>query len=73
MSSNSSPNSPLAIGDDAGTETMVLDQELAGRGVQLVKMEGRVFLRFAGLVRHGDLRVPYQLVPAQGVLAKPSK
>ncbi|HEU4372081.1 MAG TPA: helicase-related protein [Telluria sp.] len=36
-------------------------------------MEGRVFVRFAGLVKEGDLRVPYQLVPAQGVLAKPSK
>ena len=73
MSPTSPLNSPLAIGDDAGTETMALDQELAARGVQLVKMEGRVFVRFAGLVRHGDLRVPYQLVPAQGVLAKPSK
>jgi ATP-dependent RNA helicase SUPV3L1/SUV3 len=42
-------------------------------GVRLVKMEGRVFLQFSGVVKEGDLRVPYQLVPAHGVLAKPSK
>ncbi|WLI91865.1 helicase-related protein [Massilia sp. R2A-15] len=36
-------------------------------------MEGRVFLRFSGVARYEDLRVPWQLVPAQGVLAKPSK
>ncbi|MBY0242542.1 MAG: RNA helicase [Burkholderiaceae bacterium] len=36
-------------------------------------MEGRVFLRFAGVVEEVGLRVPYQLVPPYGVLAKPSK
>ncbi|PIL38459.1 RNA helicase [Massilia psychrophila] len=36
-------------------------------------MEGRVFVRFTGLVKYQDLRVPYQLVPAHGVLAKPGK
>ncbi|QGZ43288.1 RNA helicase [Pseudoduganella flava] len=36
-------------------------------------MEGRVFLRIAGSVDHAGLHVPYALVPAQGVLAKPSK
>lgn len=42
-------------------------------GAQLVKMEGRVFFRFAGEAEAGGLRVPYELVPSQGVLAKPSK
>jgi ATP-dependent RNA helicase SUPV3L1/SUV3 len=47
--------------------------KLAERGVELVKMEGRVFLRFDGEVRYHGLRVPYRLVPSRGVLAKPSK
>jgi ATP-dependent RNA helicase SUPV3L1/SUV3 len=42
-------------------------------GAELVKLEGRVFLRFAGWVMAGGLRVPYRLVPSHGVLAKPSK
>lgn len=42
-------------------------------GAALVKAEGRVFVRFAGVARFEDLRVPWQLVPPQGVLAKPSK
>ncbi|MBC7686405.1 MAG: RNA helicase [Bdellovibrionales bacterium] len=36
-------------------------------------MEGRVFVRFSGMVEAGGLRVPYALVPSHGVLAKPSK
>ncbi|WP_426174660.1 helicase-related protein [Massilia sp. TWR1-2-2] len=73
MSSQSRPVIPLPEGDGAETENLVVDAALQAKGVQLVKMEGRVFLRFTGAVRHNDLRVPYQLVPAQGVLAKPSK
>jgi ATP-dependent RNA helicase SUPV3L1/SUV3 len=56
--------------DDAVLER---DLKLAERGVELVKMEGRVFLRFDGEVRYEGLRVPYRLVPSKGVLAKPSK
>ncbi|MET0856731.1 MAG: RNA helicase, partial [Telluria sp.] len=73
MSSHSHPVPPSPEGDDAETETLVVDAALKAKGVQLVKMEGRVFIRFTGVVKHDDLRVPYQLVPAQGVLAKPSK
>ncbi|OON59360.1 RNA helicase [Massilia sp. KIM] len=56
--------------DDAFLER---ELELDRRGIELVKMEGRVFLRFSGEVRYEGLRVPYRLVPARGVLAKPSK
>ncbi|QDZ29750.1 helicase-related protein [Noviherbaspirillum sp. UKPF54] len=42
-------------------------------GAELVKLEGRVFLRFSGVAQAGALRVPYDLVPSKGVLAKPSK
>jgi ATP-dependent RNA helicase SUPV3L1/SUV3 len=54
-------------------EDAALVEQLAGRGVELAKLEGRVVLRFSGTVRVGDLSVPYRLVPARGVLAKPSK
>ncbi|GAB3446230.1 helicase-related protein [Massilia solisilvae] len=57
-------------GDDALLEH---DLQLAERGIELVKMEGRVFLRFRGEARYEGLRVPYKLVPSRGVLAKPSK
>jgi len=62
--------SPSDQADDAFLEH---DMGLAARGIELVKMEGRVFLRFSGEVRYEGLRVPYRLVPARGVLAKPSK
>ncbi|WP_374046061.1 helicase-related protein [Massilia sp. R2A-15] len=55
------------------SDDTLLSAELAKTGARLVKMEGRVFLRFSGVARYEDLRVPWQLVPAQGVLAKPSK
>ncbi|WP_247869724.1 helicase-related protein [Herbaspirillum sp. ST 5-3] len=42
-------------------------------GADLVKSEGRVFLRFSGLAEVAGLHIPYSLVPSQGVLAKPSK
>jgi ATP-dependent RNA helicase SUPV3L1/SUV3 len=42
-------------------------------GAELLKLEGSVFVRFSGVAEAGPLRVPYQLVPSHGVLAKPSK
>lgn len=61
--------------DDTEHDDAFLERELdfAERGIELVKMEGRVFLRFSGEVRYEGLRVPYRLVPSRGVLAKPSK
>jgi len=61
--------------DNTEDDDAFLERELglARRGIELVKMEGRVFLRFSGEVQYEGLRVPYRLVPARGVLAKPSK
>jgi ATP-dependent RNA helicase SUPV3L1/SUV3 len=71
MSDSRNDNEPdAAAGDDTFLER---ELKLAERGVELVKMEGRVFLRFDGEVRYEGLRVPYRLVPSKGVLAKPSK
>ncbi|MES2019082.1 MAG: helicase-related protein [Pseudomonadota bacterium] len=61
------------MNDDIDDDALARELKLADHGVQLVKLEGRVFVRFFGWVEAGGLRVPYDLVPAQGVLAKPSK
>lgn len=59
--------------DDSEDVTLLRELGLAQLGAELVKMEGRVFVRFSGWVEAGGLRVPYHLVPSHGVLAKPSK
>ncbi|VXC28908.1 helicase-related protein [Massilia sp. 9I] len=64
------PDDDNDTGDDAFLER---ELDFPERGIELVKMEGRVFLRFSGEVRYEGLRVPYRLVPSRGVLAKPSK
>ncbi|WP_373991249.1 helicase-related protein [Duganella sp. BuS-21] len=70
-----SPAPHLAASDgDPGEDDELLRQlGLADQGVSLSRLEGRVFLRITGVVEYGRRRVPYDLVPAQGVLAKPSK
>jgi ATP-dependent RNA helicase SUPV3L1/SUV3 len=49
------------------------ESEALRLGGELAKLEGSVVLRIAGTVVLGALEVPYRLVPAKGVLAKPSK
>ncbi|MDB5757619.1 MAG: helicase [Burkholderia sp.] len=49
------------------------ERHVRAAGAQLVKQEGRVFVRFAGEAQADLLRVPYRLVPEQGVLARPAK
>lgn len=61
------------IHDDAEDGALLHELGLDQFGAELVKMEGRVFVRFSGWVEAGGLRVPYHLVPSHGVLAKPSK
>ena len=65
----------LLPSDNLEPDDAFLERELglAARGIELVKLEGRVFLRFSGEVHYEGLRVPYRLVPGRGVLAKPSK
>jgi ATP-dependent RNA helicase SUPV3L1/SUV3 len=58
---------------EADDSSLLTTLGLEPLGAQLVKLEGRVVVRLSGWVEAGGLRVPYHLVPAQGVLAKPSK
>jgi ATP-dependent RNA helicase SUPV3L1/SUV3 len=71
----SNPRYQPAADDDTQDEDAFLQRELKlhERGAELVKMEGRVFVRFSGAVRVDGLHVDYRLVPGRGVLAKPSK
>jgi ATP-dependent RNA helicase SUPV3L1/SUV3 len=72
MPSNNDLPAAIALETDDGALDPQLNKAMPA-GATLVKAEGRVFVRFNGIVRFEDLRVPWQLVPPQGVLAKPSK
>jgi ATP-dependent RNA helicase SUPV3L1/SUV3 len=63
-------HTPISPDDD---DALVQELGLDAFGARLVKLEGRVFVRFSGTVEAGGMRVDYALVPEQGVLAKPSK
>jgi ATP-dependent RNA helicase SUPV3L1/SUV3 len=70
-----SPSAPASDADfDNGEDDQLVHHlGLAEQGVSLSRLEGRVFLRITGVVDYAGRRVPYDLVPTQGVLAKPSK
>ncbi|SNS65397.1 ATP-dependent RNA helicase SUPV3L1/SUV3 [Noviherbaspirillum humi] len=63
--------------DDAPSEVdgLAAERHVEQQGADLVKQDGRVLVRFAGEVVIGPekLRVPYDLVPPTGVLAKAGK
>lgn len=59
--------------EDAPDAAASAEQYVSAAGARLVKLEGRVFVRFTGEVEADLLRIPYDLVPAYGVLAKPTK
>ena len=58
---------------DPAEPTSAAERHVRAAGAKLIKQEGRVFVRFAGEVQADLLRVPYRLVPEQGVLARPAK
>ncbi|RZI43754.1 RNA helicase [Herbaspirillum sp. HC18] len=62
--------------DDAAPEqalTDALEQHLRTVDARLAKLEGRVMIRYAGVAEAGNLRVPYDLVPPDGMLANSGK
>lgn len=61
------------IADQEHDDQLMRELGLADLGFSLMRLEGRVFLRLTATVEYGGRRYPYDLVPAQGVLAKPSK
>jgi ATP-dependent RNA helicase SUPV3L1/SUV3 len=67
------PHISASDGDPAEDDDLMRELGLTARGIVLARAEGRVFLRVTGVVDYAGRRVPYDLVPAQGVLAKPSK
>ena len=61
------------IADQENDDELMRQLGLTAKGFLLSRMEGRVFLRLTGIVEYNGTHYPYDLVPAQGVLAKPSK
>lgn len=59
--------------DEVDDRSQAAEQYVEASGAELLKLEGRVFVRFHGVVEEDAVRVPYALVPSHGVLAKPSK
>jgi ATP-dependent RNA helicase SUPV3L1/SUV3 len=72
MTSTSPPPDSVPADNDAAAFPTP-ESHAEALGAALVKLEGRVFVRFSGVAEVGPLRIPYDLVPSQGVLAKPSK
>jgi ATP-dependent RNA helicase SUPV3L1/SUV3 len=73
MTNSPAPHIPATDGDPGEDDDLMRELGLTARGIALAKAEGRVFLRVTGVIDYAGRRVPYDLVPAQGVLAKPSK
>ena len=61
------------LADQEYDDQLMRELGLAAQGFALMRLEGRVFLRLTGVVEYAGKKYPYDLVPAQGVLAKPSK
>ncbi|WP_404822460.1 helicase-related protein [Noviherbaspirillum aerium] len=63
--------------DDAATvpalHPQAADRHVQALGAEIMKLEGRVMVRYAGTVDAAGLHVPYDLVPGDGVLAKTGK
>ncbi|MBV6324704.1 helicase-related protein [Duganella violaceipulchra] len=71
--SSSAPHNNATDSDQGEDDDLMRKLGLSAKGVLLARQEGRVFLRLTGVVDYAGLRVAYDLVPAQGVLAKASK
>ncbi|OWW22446.1 helicase-related protein [Noviherbaspirillum denitrificans] len=61
------------IPDNDAVLSDALEQHLRAEGAELAKLEGRVVVRFAGIAEAGGLRIPYDLIPPDGVLANAGK
>jgi ATP-dependent RNA helicase SUPV3L1/SUV3 len=64
---------PVSEAPEAAGRATAAERYVSDAGARLIKLEGRVFVRFSGEVEADLLRVPYDLVPSHGVLARPGK
>jgi ATP-dependent RNA helicase SUPV3L1/SUV3 len=64
---------PVSATNEAAEQATAAERYVSDAGARLIKLEGRVFVRFSGEVEADLLRVPYDLVPSHGVLARPGK
>src|SRR5215213_7360978 len=74
MTSLSSTSSASSIEQSGGASLPATPEEyVQALGAELVKLDGRVMVRFCGVAEGSGMRVPYDLVPGNGVLAKAGK
>ena len=72
MNTNEQEASPQ-YPDNETALSEAMEQHLRAHDAELAKLEGRVMIRFSGVAEAGPLRIPYDLVPPEGVLANASK
>jgi len=73
MNDNDKPANPVLTAIADQSNSLTAEQHVAALGGELVKQEGRVAVRLAGEIDHDGGRLRYDLVPAQGVLARSGK
>ncbi|MEN3296941.1 MAG: ATP-dependent helicase [Burkholderiales bacterium] len=57
----------------SGADSNLPEEYVERLGAELAKLEGRVMVRFSGVAEAAGLRVPYNLIPDNGVLANAKK
>ena len=73
MTTSESPSRQSSDSPEFAEHATPAERYVQAAGARLVRHEGRVFVRFAGAVQADLLQIPYELVPSQGVLARPAK
>jgi ATP-dependent RNA helicase SUPV3L1/SUV3 len=73
MTKSATPANPVLSALPDAANSLTPEQYVLSMGGELIKQEGRVLVRLAGTAAAGEVVVPFDLVPVNGVLAKSSK
>jgi ATP-dependent RNA helicase SUPV3L1/SUV3 len=73
MTQTSFPANPVLSASPDAANSLTPERHVQSIGGELIKQEGRVLVRLTGTAKAGDVEVPFELVPVNGVLAKASK
>jgi ATP-dependent RNA helicase SUPV3L1/SUV3 len=73
MTKTSLPANPVLSAAPDSPNSLTPEQHVQNMGGELLKQDGRVLVRLSGVAEVGDERIPYHLIPSNGVLAKASK
>jgi len=73
MTKTAAPANPVLSASPDAQNSLTPEKHIETLGGELLRLEGRVLVRLTGEALVGEIRVPYRLVPSNGVLAKASK